>query len=182
MSSSHGFYFGLVEWSFLKHKTRFWLFLGQSLTGIVIVKQAHLAKRENSHLGSKVAQHFCYIKLLTQQCAHAFAKSSCRIYTNAHTAVVPHLRPDPLSICSPNLAPTLPRPRKYTFCTRPARQHEHDHSHFYELGEKYQHALRKKKAARFQRVTGFVHLKTSLGMLVLLRHTSISFNRTFDCD
>lgn len=109
MSSSHGFYFGLVEWSFLKHKTWFWLFLGQSLTGIVTVKQAHLAKRENSHLGSKVAQHFCYIKLLTQQCAHAFAKSSCRIYTNAHTAVVPHLRPDPLSICSPNLAPMLPR-------------------------------------------------------------------------
>ena len=37
-------------------------------------------KRVDSHLGSKVAQHFCYLELLTQPCAHAFAHSERLLY------------------------------------------------------------------------------------------------------
>lgn len=38
----------------LKHRLPFWLFLAKALTGIVILKQSHLVRRVNSHLGSKV--------------------------------------------------------------------------------------------------------------------------------
>lgn len=107
-------------------------------------------KARTHTLASRAAQHFCCLEAVKLDNAHRrIAERSCRIYSNTtHAAVVPHLRPEPLTylltklgtytapvpappLSQPSTSPSHPtRPRKYTFCTRTARQHEHDHSHF----------------------------------------------------
>lgn len=76
-----------MEQGFLKHRVSALAKNNQNLTGIVILQQAHLVIRVNSHLGSKVTHHLCYAKLLTQPCSHAFApKRTTYLYKQAHSS------------------------------------------------------------------------------------------------
>lgn len=56
-------------------------------------------KARTHTLASRAAQHFCCLEAVKLDNAHRrIAERSCRIYSNTtHAAVVPHLRPEPLT-------------------------------------------------------------------------------------
>lgn len=76
------------------------------------------AQARTHTLASREAQHFCCLEAVKFDNAHRrIAERSCRIYSNTtHAAVVPHLRPEPLTYlltklgtyAAPHPHPTLP--------------------------------------------------------------------------
>lgn len=133
-------------------------------------------RRGNSHLGSK---HNNAVTSAVRTCIKTTNCLKQLPYSHKHMAVLPHLRPDPLHIYLLTTLGTCTPAHENTPSARvQPRQQEHDHSHFTSLGPKNVSVpLERAAAMQLEQFANFAHLKTSLGLLVLLHHTSVSPGR-----
>lgn len=111
-----------------KSRARFWIFLAKALTGIVILKHAHLAKRLNSQLSSKIAQH------LLPQVVNSIMCKSIRLKQLPHSYKQPHGSPStpptrPFTYLLTKLGTCTPT-HESTPSAHAHPKQEHEHSHF----------------------------------------------------